>query len=942
MAYRITFALILASNVLFPNLNHAAAILTADVEGLLADADNSARVPVIVRFEKEYEISKLKEEYIESQQHQTTSLNSRKHLKQFRIGVFNGLKQQTRKASASVSRLLQKHRVKTQLKILWTINGIAFNAPVDLLDEISALPGVERITSDLRLRMRSPEVEETTISPQWNIERLNATKLWQQDIFGEGVVVGIMDSGVDINHPDLSDRWRGGNNSWFDPYGEHDFPADLVGHGTQALGLILGGDESGYQVGMAPKAIWIAAKIFDDANQTTLSAIHLAFQWLLDPDGDPLTDDAPHLVNNSWGFASTINQCYQEFDEDIRLLQASGIGVIFAAGNYGPSLATSISPANNPGSLSVGSVDQLDEIELLSSRGPSACDGGIYPRLVAPGGLVFTTDLLPVAYNVVSGTSFAAPHITGAMALLKSAFPDLPVSQIETALYDSAVDLGQSGADDQFGYGLADVFAAYNQLLSDFGTDEQSQLRFNEPQYSVDETTQHLIVTVRRIGGHSDEVSVDYTTRDDVARSGHDYIQQSGHLTFVDGESLRSFEIPIINDRQDEENESFRIVLNNVKGNAILGDQDEAVVVIRDDDGRGSIAFSTLSTVVNEAREKALITLLRTGGTSGNAVVSYQTIADTAIAEGDFIAAEGTARFHTGEREKQITIDLIDDQQFEGSERFQVLITELDGEATIGRPAAITVTILDDDPNTYLASISLEAVRYEVNENSRKLSMNIIREGNLDSAVSVNYSTLDGSAKQHQDYLPASGTITFAEGSRRGHLSIDILDDTIYEQESSFTLILSNASSGAVISNPATAIIRIRDNDALPFVSIQSPTTRTSGNLIESQQSSQLDINRSLGKREQLSGSAELKIIELNLRNYAEATAPHKDVSNDIPKDSAQNTKSEGTDESGQSSCESENRTNSASIDCVPGSEALQLSDMDESEKSPNDSEPIN
>ena len=143
-----------------------------------------------------------------------------------------------------------------------------------------------------------------------------------------------MDSGVELSHPDLIDKWRGGTNSWFDPYQQNEQPTDIVGHGTQALGIILGGDESGYQIGMAPEAKWIAAKIFDNANESTLSAIHESFQWILDPDGDPLTDDAPDLVNNSWGFSTTINQCFQEFSEDIQLLREAGIGVVFSAGNY--------------------------------------------------------------------------------------------------------------------------------------------------------------------------------------------------------------------------------------------------------------------------------------------------------------------------------------------------------------------------------------------------------------------------------------------------------------------------------------------------------------------------------------------------------------------------------------------------------------------------------
>ncbi|MCG7964240.1 MAG: S8 family serine peptidase, partial [Candidatus Thiodiazotropha taylori] len=651
MLNRFTTAVVLAAIIFYQPMLFAAAALTANAERVVADASEHDRVAVIVRFEKQYKISELKEQHLKSEQYRSRKESRTLKRKQFRQSVFSGLQQQTRDASARLAELLRKHGVKSKLKSLWTINGIALGVPPEMIDEIAALPGVERVTADMRLTMNTPEVEDFDSEPQWNIEKLNAARLWEREVRGEGVVVGIMDSGVDVNHPDLADRWRGGDNSWFDPYGDQELPIDLVGHGTQALGLILAGDESGYQVGMAPEAKWIAARIFDNANQTTLSAIHLAFQWLLDPDGDPLTDDAPHLVNNSWGFANTINQCYQEFDEDIRLLREAGIGVVFSAGNYGPFAETSISPANNAGSLSVGAIDILDEIEFQSSRGPNACDGGIYPKLVAPGSQVYTTDRLPVAYNVVSGTSFAAPHITGALALLKSAFPDTPISQIETALYDSAVDLGEAGADDQYGYGLADVAAAYDLLLGSSGSGDQSLLIFNESQYSIDENTNRLIVTVRRVGSSEGEVSVEYTTSDDDAVAGDDYISQSGRLTFADGETLRTIEIPIINDRDDEENEDFQILLSDVRGNAALGQQSEVEVVILDDDGAGTVAFSAISVAVNESRGEALVSLVRTGGTAGTIEVSYRTVADTALAEVDFVETESTVRFLPGETE---------------------------------------------------------------------------------------------------------------------------------------------------------------------------------------------------------------------------------------------------------------------------------------------------
>ena len=85
-------------------------------------------------------------------------------------------------------------------------------------------------------------------------------------------------------------------------------------------GLAVGGDATGSAIGVAPGAQWIVGKTFNDDGQSTFSATHEIFQWLLDPDGDPATDDAPDVVNNSWGFPELAGSCYTEFEADIEAL----------------------------------------------------------------------------------------------------------------------------------------------------------------------------------------------------------------------------------------------------------------------------------------------------------------------------------------------------------------------------------------------------------------------------------------------------------------------------------------------------------------------------------------------------------------------------------------------------------------------------------------------
>jgi len=304
--------------------------------------------------------------------------------------------------------------------------------------------------------------------PEPNLTLIRAPDLWARGYSGQGIVVANMDTGVDLTHPDLASKWRGGTNSWFDPHNEHPaVPYDANGHGTQTMGIMVGGDAGGTTVGVAPNAQWIAVKIFDDAGSAPVSAVHSGFQWLLDPDGNPDTNDAPDVVNSSWGAASNIGQCLLTFQADIQALRAAGVAVVFSAGNQGANTMTDISPANNPESFAIGAVDNAQNIAGFSSRGPSSCDGSIFPEVVAPGVQVTSTDAslvgLPL-YAAVSGTSFSAPHVSATMALLLSAFPASSVSQLETALVQSARDLGTPGPDNDYGFGLIDALGAYEYL----------------------------------------------------------------------------------------------------------------------------------------------------------------------------------------------------------------------------------------------------------------------------------------------------------------------------------------------------------------------------------------------------------------------------------------------------------------------------------------------
>jgi len=455
-----------------------AGAITPDLERALSMRGTHAPTAVIVRFNDPVDVAPLA----------VADRRARDNR------LLLALKERTTRARSAVESQLVAQGAR-RLQNLWIVNGVAATLPAFAVRRIAELDGIERIELDSFVQTgrpqrmpaprRPPHVAATppaappdapvgnavrsdaAAAAGWNIVAVHAPELWELGHTGRGVVVATIDTGVDLAHPDLLRKWRGGANSWFDPHGEEAAPYDALGHGTQAMGIVLGS----HGIGIAPDARWIATRLYDADGRAHISDIHRVFQWLMDPDGDPATIDAPDVVNASWTLTGRPpGSCIAEFSDDIRALRASGIAVVFAAGNDGPRERTSSSPANNAGAVSVGAVERDLTIARQSSRGPSSCDGGVFPRLVAPGTNVRTADLThggPASYGNVSGSSLASPHVVGVLALLIGAFPAASVTQLEAALVSGARDLGEAGPDDRYGYGLVDAMGAFNALRAE-------------------------------------------------------------------------------------------------------------------------------------------------------------------------------------------------------------------------------------------------------------------------------------------------------------------------------------------------------------------------------------------------------------------------------------------------------------------------------------------
>jgi len=352
------------------------------------------------------------------------------------------------------------------------VPGYAASIPFSEIENLSAIDGVELIIPNVELTFDPPV--ETRVSPQMStavssyLELMNVPSLWQRGIDGSGRLVCSFDTGVEQSHPALSAKWRGNHaglhESWFSTIKPDTLPYDAAGHGTHTMGTMVGSVDAD-SIGVAPGAEFIAAGVVDQGKTltNTLADILLAFQWVLDPDGNPLTtNDVPDVVLNSWGIPKGIfDDCDSYFWQAIDNVEAAGIVTIFAAGNEGPDPSTLRLPADRGttplNTFCVGAVDGSKTIASFSSRGPSRCHPDqVKPEIVAPGVSV-RSSTKGGGYLSMSGTSMAAPYIAGLVALCRQYSPDATVAEIKNALIASCQDLGEAGEDNAYGYGLPDA-----------------------------------------------------------------------------------------------------------------------------------------------------------------------------------------------------------------------------------------------------------------------------------------------------------------------------------------------------------------------------------------------------------------------------------------------------------------------------------------------------
>lgn len=372
----------------------------------------------------------------------------------------------------------------------WAANVIVVTGNRAAAEWLARQPGVAAVLPELKLDPpEPPDVRLQSFQPDiipYGITKIKADQVWAMGYRGQGVVLGGVDTGVQWDHPALKAQYRGWNGSsanhnynWWDPanfcgpWGSA--PCDNNGHGTHTTGT-QAGDHPTYQIGVAPDAQWIHAAGCCASNESLLSAL----QWMLSPTDmwgkNPNPALRPQAVNNSWGGPGGS----KIFHDVIANLRAAGVVPVFSAGNSGSACGTLGSPGDNLVAFNVGATDSSDNIASFSSRGSNPFNGLTDPDVTAPGVGVLSS-VPGSSYASYSGTSMAAPHVTGAIALILSAEPDLTgkVDQIEELLRRTALPRtstqtcggvpGSAVPNNTYGWGRIDVLAAVN-MVKNAGT----------------------------------------------------------------------------------------------------------------------------------------------------------------------------------------------------------------------------------------------------------------------------------------------------------------------------------------------------------------------------------------------------------------------------------------------------------------------------------------
>lgn len=399
---------------------------------------------------------------------------------------------------------LEQAGLVSDLRFLWITNVIGMKATKEGINSLAGHPDIERIEYDpLRQLIPSHPIDidfsterkspnkgtknDREITP--NVSLINAPQVWEQGFEGSGVVVGVVDTGVNYNHTDLSGRlWTHPNypNHGYNFFSNNFDTLDGHGHGTHCAGIIAGNGASGIHTGVAPQSKIMVLRVTDANGQGSQQNVWNAVQFAIQNGADILS------ISMGWQYSWYPDRSM--WRNVMTNALSAGISSAVAIGNEGN--AGLRTPGDCPppwrhpdqtlvggysGVVSVGATNNLDQAASFSSRGPAAWHlispyfdyslnpgiGLIRPDLVAPGVDIvsLSTAYDNISYATMSGTSQATPAVAGVMALMYSKKPLSSPEEISQHLEQSTLQLS-TVKNNITGSGRVDALAALNNLAA--------------------------------------------------------------------------------------------------------------------------------------------------------------------------------------------------------------------------------------------------------------------------------------------------------------------------------------------------------------------------------------------------------------------------------------------------------------------------------------------
>lgn len=285
----------------------------------------------------------------------------------------------------------------------------------------------------------------------YNLEVTQTSDAWQCRKVGQDIVVAVIDTGVDLDHPDLEANIIPGTSFVQDVPS----PDDDHGHGTHVAGIVAAVANNGGAIGVSPRAKIMPIKVLDDEGNGSMFEVAKGIIWAAENDADIINLSLGMRVNSSF-MDDAINQAYEQ-----------GILLVAAAGNCGNDSFAYFNctyqdqptyPGAYPKVMAVASTDRHDQQSSFSNQGD-------YIEVAAPGSDISST-YFDGRYQVLSGTSQATPHVAGLAALMWAEYPDLTAQQIRTHIHQSTDDLGPDGKDTTYGHGRINIGRAIDTLTS--------------------------------------------------------------------------------------------------------------------------------------------------------------------------------------------------------------------------------------------------------------------------------------------------------------------------------------------------------------------------------------------------------------------------------------------------------------------------------------------